>query len=75
MGKKYPIGGWVYFSMSDENYTIKELDRWAQSGCTVMLAGIVGGSEAETKKTLEFLDRAEELGIGLILDCGCGYYY
>lgn len=75
MGKKYPIGGWVYFSMSDENYTIKELDRWAESGCTVMLAGIVGGSEAETKKTLEFLDRAEELGIGLILDCGCGYYY
>ena len=60
--------------MSDENYTVKEIDKWAESGCTVMLAGIIGGSEAETKKTLEFLDRAHELGIELILDCGGGYH-
>ena len=76
MAERYNLGAWVYFSMADENYTVKEVDVWKECGFNVMMAGSTNiNSEAEVKKTFEFLDRAQELGIKLILDCGVGAYW
>ena len=76
MAEKYKLGAWVYFSMADENYTVKEVDNWKECGFNVMMAGSTNvNNEAEVKKTFEFLDRAQELGIKLILDCGVGAYW
>ena len=76
MAEKYNLGAWVYFSMADENYTVKEVDTWKECGFNVMMVGHTNiNSEAEVKKTFEFLDRAQELGIKLILDCGVGAYW
>ena len=76
MSEKYNLGAWVYFSMADENYTVKEVDTWKECGFNVMMVGHTNiNSEAEVKKTFEFLDRAQELGIKLILDCGVGAYW
>ncbi len=76
MANKYPLGAWVYFSMSDDDYTVKEVDTWHECGFNIMMAGGTDvNSEAEVKKTFEFLDRANELGMKLIIACGVGAYW
>ncbi|MBE5817919.1 MAG: hypothetical protein E7312_02580 [Clostridiales bacterium] len=76
MAEKYNFGAWVYFPMSDENYTVKEVDRWHECGFNVMMAGVTNiNDENQVKKTFEFLDRAQELGMKLILDCEEGTYW
>lgn len=68
MAEKYPFSMWVYNTASD--FTPDELEVWKECGMTIPMTPSISCDE-DGKRTLKaFLDRASELGLKMIVNCG-----
>jgi hypothetical protein len=66
MSAKYPFSMWVYNPLSD--FPPEELESWAECGMTAPLAPKTYYGKDDPKTLIPYLDKAEELGMQLIVN-------